>query len=161
MKGLGFFTAFLMSQAVLAYPAVGDYVRLTGTVTMPTSTPNPIPVSLEIELLSYDAATKQFTVRSITDLAGQIQEEGGLAAETDFMARADIQQILANCPQMGGTKARTSVPAGNFEVCTVSEAKSTSVYSIGDVPFGIVKTESISGDGARTVLSLEKVRFGK
>lgn len=161
MKALGVIVALFMSQAAFAFPAVGDYVRYAGEIKLANGMQ--IPLVAEIELTAYDAGKKEYTVKSTTNVGGQVETVSEPTAEGNILARAAIQNLIQNCKASGGQTSKATVPAGNFDVCMVgqSDGQMHTVFSIGDVPWGIVKSESFSSDGASSEFSLQEVRLGK
>lgn len=161
MKAIGFFVAFLMSQVAFAYPAVGDYVKYSGEIKLANGMS--LPLVAEIELVSFDAAANTYKVKSTINLGGQIETTEEASPAADLVARPAIRDLIANCKANGGRTSKATVPAGTFDACMIaqSDGQTHTVYTIGDVPFAIVKSESMATDGSSSSISLQDVRFGQ
>ncbi len=161
MKAIGFFVAFLMSQAALAYPAVGDYVKYTGEIKLASG--ERLPLTAEIELTAFDAAKNAYTVKSMFSLGDQAETTEEAVDAIDLLSSSAIRGLVENCVSNGGQTSEAMVPAGRFDVCVIgqSDGQAKTTYSIGDVPFAIVKSESVATDGSTSTIILQDVRFGR
>lgn len=161
MKALGFLAALLMTQVALAYPAVGDFVKYSGVVTGVDGTA--IALIAEMELTSFDAAKQEYMVKSSVLVGGQVVDSSEVATPvSELLSRTALQELIRNCKANGGQTSKARVPAGTYDVCLIgqSDGHRHTLFTIGDVPFGIVKSESRSIDGSTSSMSLQEVRFG-
>ncbi|MCM2280757.1 MAG: hypothetical protein NDI61_02795 [Bdellovibrionaceae bacterium] len=160
MKAFGLLVGLLMSQAALAYPAVGDYVKYVGEIN---AAGQQFSIVAEIEITNYDAAKNGFVVQTKTSVGGQTDVTNATVPAGELFSQAMIQDLIRNCKNNGGQTSKATVPAGAFDVCLMRQSDGTthSLYTIGDVPFGIVKSDSMSQDGLTTSITLQEVRFGQ
>lgn len=149
------FMALLAASTSSAYPSVNDKALYSGTYTNKTTS---TPVSVQVELITYDPSKKLFTQKTITTINGQDSSDVREINSQDMMSPAVIQPILNNCSAHGGTPEILKTGAGTFDTCAMSvESENESgIYWVADVPFGFAKVVTYDKvDGGSTVLMLE------
>jgi len=133
--------AFLFSAGqAFAWPTpqVGDRAQLKH-VTISNHADNTANVTFEIT--EYNPAMNQYkvtqTFRSGT-LAKPVIKENWVDPEK-LLTNADMDQILADCANNGGTLEKITVKAGEFDTCRVVNGVKITHY--GKVPFGIIREQ--------------------
>ncbi len=159
-------SAVLFAVSSFAMPKVGDrvvYVTSTSTGGSPAVT-----TRVTQELISFDAAANEFTVRqTIAFPTGTPQVTTTVIASDAIPSTDVINQILSSCAMMGGVTERVAVGRTNVDTCkmvgvdTVGGEQGT--IWIGMVPFGTVKSESVTtaGPSVRTSMALESFVLGR
>lgn len=153
MKKIIVLATMLVSVSSFAMPKVGDYAEFTGTTTRDGKS---LPGYLTTEITAFDAATKEYTVKTVY----QFQDEGAPTVEeskqTDMPTDATIDSILANCANIQGVTETITVPAGTFTTCKAPSDQEGYVW-IGKVPFGVVKLDVVQ-DGTHILMDLKSFR---
>lgn len=149
------FMAFLAASTSFAYPSINDKALYSGTYTDKTTSS---PVSVQVELITYDPSKKLFTQKTISTINGQAKNDVREIDSQDMMSPAVIQPILNNCSAHGGTPEILKTGAGTFDTCAMSVETETEsgIYWLADVPFGLAKIVNYDKvTGGSTVLMLE------
>jgi hypothetical protein len=151
----------LTVQSAMAYPAVGDYGRYVGTLTLADGTKQ--PVVIEAELTAYDEATKRFTYREMTKTGEDVNTTEEFIGADEIVDQTFIRDLIANCGERGGILTSVEVIAGKYDACVfkVEHDGNTMVNTLGDVPFASLVSETMFKDGSRLSWQLESVKFGK
>lgn len=158
------FAVVLMSAATsFATPAVGDAAKFSVTITQNGAAING---TYEMNLVSLDSAGN-FVLRSIVTLEGQpanSMEES--VAKSDLLSDDQINQVVANCQDLGGTPSTATIQSANIATCVMPLADNSGQPSgeihVGAVPFGVLKQVQINNSvGRTTVLELVSFTAGK
>ena len=144
-----------LSTLAQAMPTVGDTAQFDGTTV--TSQGRTVAFHTVIALAQFDAAQNAYLQTSTTTAAGiqPIVRQKWVVA-TDLLDDATVNAILAQCPSQGGVSETVAVPAGTFATCRLTDSSDGSIYNIGAVPFGIVKTSQ-----GQTNMSLVSFQAGQ
>lgn len=141
----------LSSNNSWAHPAVGDRAKSSVVVTTPGSAP--VQYLRTYELLEKSPVDGRFLMKT-TDLDGERSE--WLNAEV-FESQEQIDQIMKDCCDIGGTKTQVTVPAGTFEACRFHhrDRDQNNTVWVGKVPFGMIRYEgNWKATGQREVYEL-------
>ena len=145
------------TSAFAALPAVGDMAETeyskVAYITVAGKAKRIEAVSSvgKVEIASFDSAKNEFTMKRTTTAAGASVSDTYTAAQNTVMSDAELIDMLTDCAKQGGVAEKVTVPAGQFDACTVSRADDkdpNTVYktSYSYVPFGIVYQETqVSG----------------
>jgi hypothetical protein len=126
----------IFSVSTLASPKVGDKIHRKGTFTSQGSSGT---VSMDTEIINYDASTQKFLVRdTITVSDSQPQVTDTLKDASQIASHESIAGILANCSNYGGTRQGQLFLGQTYDSCVVpiSDGTCTGTSWIADVPFG-------------------------
>jgi len=154
MKLLAIAIFVLSSSAALATPAVGDYAVFSGTVTKGTQVTT---IRDEMELVSYDQTTNQFTEK-ITETTPAGTTSGSQQVDaTKLLTDSTIAQILQTCASFGGVPASVTTAIATFNTCALPvDGNSKGTVWVGAVPFGIVQmdlTDVASGQRSQAIVT--------
>lgn len=139
----------LTTLSAFAMPTIGDYAKLGAMM-------GEDKLTMEYEIVDYDAASNSYQVNEHTRFANQPSSVKQTWMERDeLMSEQEVQDLVTNCKKLGGTSEKVSTKVGKFETCKVLDESSQSLINVGKVPFGIVK---ISNNGVD--LLLEDYKFG-
>lgn len=153
MKYLVLACTLLSCAVATAMPKIGDYSSMNVTL-------NSAAVgTVENELISFDAATNQFTERTTQTIAGNRSVSN---VTTSGVTDALIAQILATCSSQGGTLQTITEPAGTFNTCAapVNSNGTVGTMWVGAVPFGIVKID-VTNSGSHIIEDLASFKLGQ
>ncbi|MBL7714509.1 MAG: hypothetical protein JNL01_03510 [Bdellovibrionales bacterium] len=106
---------------------------------------------------AIDATTGDYTVDSTYLLTGgQTQKETGTVPASAIILDDNLlSQIAALCGAAGGTVEQITVKAGTFDTCKLENADINGYTWLGDVSFGIVKSEGTdTNSGAAFTMEL-------
>jgi hypothetical protein len=144
-KILSSLVVLLASSVALAYPTVGDFASLQGTLTMLGSES---PFTLDRTIKSFDGANYLVNVQQIIGLEVQSEDQSTPAA--DMMSREMVQAILADCVAQGGRLETITVAAGSFNACALpfNDEETHGVVWIADVVFGLAKITTTAHDNS-------------
>lgn len=151
----------LASSVAFAYPAVNDLAKFNGDVTMADG--KKYPMAYEMKLTQYNSSTKQYLQVNTQSVGGQTEVEQAWMNEGDLMSKAQVQEIVAKCTQYGGRFEDVVTPVGTMKTCAILQEneKSEVTYWIGDIPFGIVKTQILDKTDKYTInLTIESFTAG-
>ncbi len=149
----------LSSAPALAYPALHDYAKLSGTISNGTQS---FPASFELEITDYNASSGQYKVKNTANMGGQVQSQENWAQ--DMVTQDMVLDLLANCKANGGKLEDTKVAAGTFKTCALTSENADQIETdwVGDVTFGLVKVDVYTKqNGVTTHVELEAHRPGK
>jgi len=158
--------AVLFAVSSFAMPKVGDRVVYVTS----TSTGGSAAVTSRVtqELVSFDSATNEFTMRQTIALA-----TGTPQVTTTWIVAVGIPSthVINQCPSswalMGGVTERVAVGRTNVDTCKMIGGDPVGgeqgTIWIGMVPFGTVKSESVTtaGPAVRTSMVLESFVLGR
>lgn len=146
----------LASTVCLAYPKVGDMAEHVGTYLTPKGD---VAVSQKTEILSYDAGSGQFGLRTSREAEGKIETQDISVASGDLVSKETVTTILSDCAGAGGIEEKITVPAGDFNTCKLTDTSSGDIW-VGDVPFGIVRNHFTDASGEVT-FELKTYKIGQ
>lgn len=154
------FTILASASDALALPKVGDQAIYDVTVTEQGKRSAYTSV---VEIVAFNAVNDTYLQRDTKKVDGQpdqIQEDWKEPAE--IMSDDKVENILADCDQVGGVTAGVAVPAGNFTSCSLPvSADETQPFAgrvwIARVRFGLARSE-LTAKGVTTVTSLRSFR---
>lgn len=159
-------TAMLFAVSGFAMPKVGD--RVTYLTSTSTGGAPAVVARTTQELISFNATTSEFTIRQTTEIPSMPPQVVVATLAADAMPSTDIiQQILSSCTMMGGVAERLAVGRATVDTCKMVggdpvAGEQGSVW-IGMVPFGTVKSESVTTGtpSVRTSMTLESFVLGR
>jgi hypothetical protein len=126
---------FGFSVVTQAVPKVGDKVHFKGTSSGGVDRSTTV---LDKEVVSYDATTQKFLVRTTTIMDGitTTKDEQNLASE--ILSHESVAEIISNCTAKGGTPGNVQFFGHNYDFCYLSKEKDGCNLEdiIADVPFG-------------------------
>jgi hypothetical protein len=145
---------FGMNISAFAMPTVGDQALFAVTDT--TNGQN-YTGTVEIKLVSFDAAAKQWDEQELITVGGQTNTRQQTLTTDQLLTDASVQGILNNCTAYNGTLQTITVPAGTFGTCALPDNGNgqTGTVWVSNVTFGIVQSDTTnSSNGEHTVLKL-------
>lgn len=144
----------LFPSFVLAYPAIGDFVRYEAKYEGDI-------VAMERKVLSYDASEDKFEVRSLVIFHGDITRDETFMLPKAFLFNAEkMANLLKTCWRREGIVGDETVEGVTFKTCSFYNEDSMMTSTIGDVPFGDVRYQLYLGDGEFLDFNLVKFRHG-
>ena len=153
MKFLLAFT-ILFPSLVLAYPAVGDFVRYEAKYEGDI-------VAMERKVLSYDANEDKLEVRNLVIFHGEITRDETFMLPKAFLFNAEkMANLLKTCIRREGVLGSESIEGKIIRTCSFYNEDSMMTSTIGDVPFGDVRYQLYLGDGEFLDFNLVKFRNG-
>lgn len=158
MKTMTFVAATLVSTLAFAYPALKDSSTFKGTYVAAAG--GTIDFTQTIEIVSYNAAASQYTLKNTVVYNGQSNVQNADVAADQFLTNAKVASILADCSKMGGTSESLTVPAGTFNTCKVPQERGSMIW-VADAPFGFVKEIYIDEEGSRSEVELVSFVHGQ
>lgn len=134
-------TLLIGTSAFAAYPALYDTTDYSGQLTT-----NGVQhaIALRFQASAFDAATATYDVtQSISYDNGTPQTNVQKQEAKDMFSNALYGQYIQYCGQIGGKLETVTVAAGTFDTCAapVNQNGQTGTTWVGNVPFGIVKTQ--------------------
>lgn len=158
MRTISFALVTLATSAALAFPSVKDHTEYN--VNYASAAGGAIDYVLKLEITGYDSAAQQYTVKSTQLLNGQEKAQDQKYAADQFPTNAQVNDLLAQCAQQGGTPEKITVPAGSFDTCALPQQNNGKVW-IAAVPFGFAKLISIDQEGNTTTAELSTFTNGQ
>ncbi len=158
MKIFASLVVTLASAMAVAYPAINDRASFSGTYSIQGQD---LPVTLQMEVTSISGS--MVTVTQTSRIENQTSTEQQTANISDMATSAQVQELLASCPQAGGRFETITVAAGTYPTCHVGQEGSDAFTEtwIGDVPFQIIRLVQISKkNGAVLTLELSSYKNG-
>jgi len=117
-----------------------------------------------VELTDYDENLDQFLQKTTAHFFNETHTKEEWMNRRQFYTNEQVQDTLNHCSRYGGWKQLLTVAAGTFETCSlpVRGAYFSGTAWIGDVPFGIVKTDlnQTGGTPTRIISELQDYDFG-
>jgi len=147
----------LFAATAFAMPAVGDLALYNVTVSQGGQT---ISGTVETTITATNAG--MFTMQTTMNFNGQSQVKSEQRSAQDLLSDSTIQQIIAQCAQVGGKIESVTVPAGTFNTCAVpsQEHGTTGTMWVAQVPFGLVKIDQTNAQGQKTYGELQSFKMG-
>ncbi len=150
-----FMSLIFASSFAVAMPDVGDYVKFTKIYQVSADEFHTIKYSAE--LLSYDADTDDFQVK-ITEAYedGSVQEYPNTWAKSLLTTDDEIDTLLKDCVNLGGTREDIQVGSESLPSCRMEEANEgeTFIDWYAHVPFGRIRYEVNQRFGVRMTSTL-------
>lgn len=154
MKFLLAFALFVPSL-VLAYPAVGDFVRYEAKY-------QGIIVAMERKVLSYDADADTMEVRSLLIVDGEVTKDQTFMQPKTFLFNAEkMANLLKTCLRREGIVGSETVEGITFKTCSFYNEDAMMTSTIGDVPFGDVRYQIYLQGEEFLDFNLVKFRHGQ
>lgn len=152
MKFLILLLLFSLSPAAFAFPAVGDYAYLASDDGY----------AKEVEVLSYDPATKLYLAKYTDLINGKVDAvEYRKLSGIEGLTSKWVDLVLVHCAEWyGGVFESVQTPFGNFESCRYRDSETGEVYNLGHVPFCILKGKLRTSDGYFNEYVIQKYRVG-
>lgn len=153
MKWVLFSILYLfITPSSFAYPSVGDYAYLT----------TDDGYAKEVEVLSYDTATKLYLARYTDIINGKVDSvEYRKISGIEGLTSKWVDIVMVHCAEWyGGVFETVETPVGNFESCRYPDYDTGEVYNIGHVPFCILKGKLRTSDGFMNEYTIQKYRLG-
>ncbi len=111
------------------------------------------------EIVSYNASSRRFTMRSEARIPGESPEI--VTAEVDdseFMTTAELDHIMANCTSFGGVVENFVIQGATIPSCKASDGGDAIWFA--HVPFGIIKISEIGSAGKESTATIRNFNFG-
>lgn len=139
MKFITFSLLLMFSSSVLAFPAEGDYARYVATLNGSTYEYKQSLIEYYPDRNSYLQATK------LTKDGEIILETENELTPTWLYTRSKVENIFKTCSRRGGVLWFSMVGGQKFDTCTFYNEDSQLDYSLGMVPFGMVRFQEYLG----------------
>ncbi len=147
-----FLILLLLAPSVFAYPSVGDYAHLI----------TDDGYAKDVEVLSYDPATKLYMARYTDIINGKVDSvEYRKISGLEGITSKWVDIVLVHCAEWySGVFETIQTPLGNFETCRLRDGDTGETYNLGHVPFCIVKGKLRTSDGYMNEYVIQKYRYG-